>query len=424
MKCSGGTPCTECRGSGYDCSYSVSNRIGRPKGTKNKRTLVRVNRKKGDGDKADTDQGSPTHPQTWLTALSNGTGNGMTPENSASIDPMLSTTMDGSNSLAQFEKFCSFSGDLSSWYDIGDLASTSPFTPQPLTTDGLSTENKNPFPEEDSSHVSSTSLFDDKGIFDPAPDFDGLVNDMDGEAERPQEITTSTSPLSLASSITCNCVQNHAELLCRLKELDQRHTQPRLDVVLSSAQQTLVPWKSVVECRVCVHDDSQEVLILSAMSIRTVLRSLRGLCYEYYTSVVYGKESSSEQSTVVGDDQDGMQSAFGMYKITEEERMAVKDLLMSRTLDKIKYTLACFKERLNTSSVNMRARAMPTPPTSPIRSHLSNDVERLHKGGPGDYDHLLQVWRNLDDTVQDLERVLKSGTLILIDDNCCHESVN
>lgn len=44
MKCSGGNPCSGCGESGYECFYSLSNRIGRPKGTKNKRTLERMTR--------------------------------------------------------------------------------------------------------------------------------------------------------------------------------------------------------------------------------------------------------------------------------------------------------------------------------------------------------------------------------------------
>lgn len=32
-RCSGGTPCTGCQNSGYKCVYSISNRLGRPKGT-------------------------------------------------------------------------------------------------------------------------------------------------------------------------------------------------------------------------------------------------------------------------------------------------------------------------------------------------------------------------------------------------------
>jgi hypothetical protein len=37
MRCSGGSPCTGCQEMGYFCYYSISQRLGRPKGTKNKR---------------------------------------------------------------------------------------------------------------------------------------------------------------------------------------------------------------------------------------------------------------------------------------------------------------------------------------------------------------------------------------------------
>ena len=61
MKCSGGHPCDGCKDSGFGCSYSVSNRIGRPKGTKNKRTLERLSREtaenQGKSIASDQDQG-------------------------------------------------------------------------------------------------------------------------------------------------------------------------------------------------------------------------------------------------------------------------------------------------------------------------------------------------------------------------------
>ena len=50
MKCSGGNPCSACGDSRYKCFYSVSNRIGRPKGTKNKRTLERMSRNQSDNE--------------------------------------------------------------------------------------------------------------------------------------------------------------------------------------------------------------------------------------------------------------------------------------------------------------------------------------------------------------------------------------
>ena len=42
VRCSGGQPCEKCEKIGFDCVYSVSERTGRPKDTRNKKTLERV----------------------------------------------------------------------------------------------------------------------------------------------------------------------------------------------------------------------------------------------------------------------------------------------------------------------------------------------------------------------------------------------
>lgn len=42
-KCSGGLPCVTCAMSHGQCTYSVGNRLGRPKGSKNKRILLQEN---------------------------------------------------------------------------------------------------------------------------------------------------------------------------------------------------------------------------------------------------------------------------------------------------------------------------------------------------------------------------------------------
>ena len=42
VKCSGGVPCEGCRKLSVRCKYSTSNRTGRPKGVKNKKTLERI----------------------------------------------------------------------------------------------------------------------------------------------------------------------------------------------------------------------------------------------------------------------------------------------------------------------------------------------------------------------------------------------
>lgn len=50
IKCSGGKPCTGCVNSGSWCVYRESNRAGRPKGTKNKRTLELTKQHQVDSD--------------------------------------------------------------------------------------------------------------------------------------------------------------------------------------------------------------------------------------------------------------------------------------------------------------------------------------------------------------------------------------
>ena len=408
MKCSGGTPCAGCRDSGYECGYSVSNRIGRPKGTKNKRTLDRMSRKRsGASDKSDSGQASPVLAQPSVASLINGTGTNLASMDKSSIEPVLATGLDGASSFPGSEAFGPLSNDLSPWYNFGDFAASSPFTQQPSPTAAFFNEELRSYPSVDSAYVSPASLFTNKGDVASLLEPNGLLSDMDRETNRTQDITASNSSSYLASSTTCNCVQNHAELLYCLKELEQRRAQPRLDVVLSSAQQALVPWRSVVECRVCRHDGNQEVLILSAMSIGTVLLSLQSLCSEYHNGVISGQGYDQQGATI--DVPDGMQSAIGIYEITGEERMAVKDLLISRILDKMKYTLACFKERLETLNTKRDKAAALSPKKRTISNLGNSDVERLHQGGPGDLDHLVKVWRNLDSTVQTLERVLRSG---------------
>ena len=412
MKCSGGTPCAGCRDSGYECGYSVSNRIGRPKGTKNKRTLDRMSRKRsGASDKSDSTQASPVLAQTSVASLTSSTGTNLVSMDKSSIEPSLATGLDGTSSFSGSEVFGPFSDDLSPWYNFGDFAASSPFTQQPSPTATFFNEEPRSYSSVDSAYVSPASLFTNKGDVASLIGPSGLFNDMNRETNRNQNITASTSSSHLASSTTCNCVRNHAELLYCLKELEQRHAQPRLDVVLSSAQQALVPWRSIVECRVCRHDGNQEVLFLSAMSIGTVLRSLESLCSEYYNGVISGQDNYDQEGAII-DVPDGMQSAIGLYEITGEERMAVKDLLISRILDKMKYTLACFKERLETLDRKKDKAAALSLRKSMISDQSNSDVEKIHQGGPGDLDHLVKIWSNLDNTVQTLERVLRSGNIL------------
>lgn len=139
MKCSGGTPCQGCRGSDYTCIYSVSKRIGRPKGTKNKRTADRMSRQKSEKERKSyknerENQVSLSAPlpaqisgtQTQPLAFINGTGQQPTTMGKTSIDKLLESASGIPYSLPGSEACGPFADNINRWYDFGDLAKTYP----------------------------------------------------------------------------------------------------------------------------------------------------------------------------------------------------------------------------------------------------------------------------------------------------------
>ena len=128
MKCSGGTPCNGCRDSGYECSYSVSNRIGRPKGTKNKRTLERMSRNQSENEREQKARNNSTTDQSLgiqpgSIAFDNDMRMGSNVSDSMPFDSMFGTN--GSYSMPSSNTFEPFSDNFNSWYDFGDMSSMS-----------------------------------------------------------------------------------------------------------------------------------------------------------------------------------------------------------------------------------------------------------------------------------------------------------
>lgn len=161
------------------------------------------------------------------------------------------------------------------------------------------------------------------------------------------------------------------------------------------------------------------------MSIRTVLGAMSSLCTDYYSHFVPGGEALGKKQSLVTTP-DGMRSAIGFYEITGNERMAVTDLLISRTLDKVKYTLMRFKERLDTVKAKHPAVGLVSASERPYygQSKVEHDVETLSMGEMGDLNRPLQVWQNLETTVQILEDIMRKGRIIYMsnsDSACCRK---
>lgn len=229
----------------------------------------------------------------------------------------------------------------------------------------------------------------------------------------------SLSPSSPSSESTCKCLQHHAYLLCRLKDLEHGHNKPSIDLVLVGVQQALEPWKRLIQCRVCHQTDDQEVLLLSAMSIRTVLRRVQSLFFESGYPQTSGCSPSDEsggglkqQKASAGRQAfDSVRLTVGIYELTGEEQMLVTDLLLRNTLSKIEFALMCLKERLERCN-SRRTSFKPSGNDSRSLSGQSQEQEEcshvVPEGAASEADHVQQILGGVESTLQALGRLLRN----------------
>lgn len=182
MKCSGGTPCQGCRGSDHNCVYSVSKRIGRPKGTKNKRTTERANRQQSEkARKANRSEregqvpvstpcpGQFSRAQTQPILFDTSTGQQPTMMGNISIDMLLESAANGPYTLPTSESRGLFAGNTNRWYDFGDLAGTAPLKSQSALSSSFQPVGSFPndhvlrYPHNDSAYVSPGSVYSEMG---------------------------------------------------------------------------------------------------------------------------------------------------------------------------------------------------------------------------------------------------------------------
>lgn len=146
------------------------------------------------------------------------------------------------------------------------------------------------------------------------------------------------------------------------------------------------------------------------MSIRTVLGAISSLCTDYYSNIVLGGEALGRQQLLVTTPR-GMRPTIKFHEITGTERMAVTDLLISQTLDKVKYTLVHFQGRLESVRAKKPAVGLVSPSERPYlgQTKIEHDVETLSIRETGDLNQLLLIRQDLETTVQILENITRKG---------------
>ena len=183
----------------------------------------------------------------------------------------------------------------------------------------------------------------------PISSSSGSSEDLISVMQNPTPTSYTSSPRRVAEPLPpCNCLEQHAQLLYLLKNLEQGQRTSSIDVALISVQQALAPWQSLIHCRICPHDDDQSVLLLSVMSIRSILRRLQRLCLDStHTSSASGYSTPAQQTITSGSTTSFGKVTLGSYEATGDEQKLVTDLLIVRALGKIKFVLLSLKEKLD-----------------------------------------------------------------------------
>lgn len=236
-------------------------------------------------------------------------------------------------------------------------------------------------------------------------------------------------------SNACDCLQHHADLLCRLGQL--KKSNDSLDIALMFVQQAMVPWKCLSQCTVCERDDDQGTLILSAMTIRAVLHLLQRACADLIESSSSdgpsdsnGSGSSSSSPGPFDQLSENSRLMMGRYEATVEEQSLVSYILILQALSKIRSAIVSLKSKLDKTSrhqhgdtnTNTEPQSKDGRSTennanenksgttnSPEQEHAETSPLRLEKGGNGsdgdascyqDVGCMHTLLRSLDATVE------------------------
>ncbi|KAL9609284.1 MAG: hypothetical protein Q9167_005936 [Letrouitia subvulpina] len=187
---------------------------------------------------------------------------------------------------------------------------------------------------------------------------------------------------------TCSCLEQHTELLCLLKKLEQGQTS--VDSVLIGVQQALAPWQHLIQCRVCTHDGDQSVLFLAVMSIRSILRRLQRL----YLANEYSSPPSGFSTPVRASQGNSIGNVtLGSYKATDNEQKHITDLLVIHALGKIKYALLSLSDKFRQSRGRISASSLPDLTDGSMSPMAGQDI---------DPSCLQQLLQSLETTVQAL----------------------
>lgn len=412
-RCTGGHPCQSCAESQICCTYSPRNRLGRPKGSKNKRPVQRTpagnKAKQAKGPPAPTSRRSSTSidPSNRNQGDSDhSAGNGASPSQSSQPqghEPAPSSMGDwdldhdfdgvfGTGLLAEG----SSNSFLNSWIDS---ESTGHAQRRPLLDHG-------PFRAAGPVAAAETQVPAHPSLAFTAPfpprlntGFPPLMSDVPvGDAVlpsppdpvHPRSGTSPSPPLNPWARPPCLCLQQQVQLLYQLGDLQFSHAAaPTADGVLRGVDLAQKPWADVMQCSLCrTRGSQQEVLQLFAMSIRILLISVQKLIPKLQGA---GVLCEREQASALHSEALSARVLIGSHELTGDTRSEVINLVLRNAMDSISAALMHLWDRtgrpmsfqvagmdMGRLGGNNTATRTPASPPRSVLSGFGADTQSKH----------------------------------------------
>ncbi|KAI1206363.1 uncharacterized protein F4807DRAFT_439801 [Annulohypoxylon truncatum] len=346
IRCSGGNPCVTCLVSQANCSYSPGNRLGRPKGSKNKRFVV-----KEDTNRRGEAPGSKYAKGTVDRRVSEPGPRGEAQQQS---DPMPVEFDLGHGFHAGITEDL-FNPSFSSFFDTigGSHVHTSPEGDSNATfTRITNTEDQSPYQDLAFGTPSSAC---DSGY--ATTTISSYAEDIESQSTRSVASARRHKHLGIGPPIPqepthCSCLQQQVQLVYQLGDLQCSDAgNPTVDSVLRGVQLAQIPWKAIMECKRCQREEGQkEGFLLFATSIRILLSLFQKLNAISHSDGTFPESAGGQTFPFALD----VEVSIGNFKLIGGTKEEVVRVVIRRALQSVTTALLHLWERVD------RPRPSPT----------------------------------------------------------------
>ncbi|KAI1390568.1 uncharacterized protein F4822DRAFT_426415 [Hypoxylon trugodes] len=362
IRCSGGNPCLTCLVSRGQCSYSPGNRLGRPKGSKNKRAVIKENKnKREETQEGKNNNGANSRRGSDLVRKQE-------PQQNQQSDPMpVDFNIEQGFDTSLLHDLGSDSSDLLLNQNLASLIDSMNGTRVHTSLEeGLNAS----FAQASAALVPSyhdlsfgtpdSSVCDSgyaTGTVSSSADETTLPSPIGGISPGGKQGSISTNAFIFPEPSHCSCLQQQVQLVYQLGDLQSSHaSNSSVDCVLHGVQLAQLPWKGLMECSRCQSKENhKDVFLLFATSICILLSSVQKLNAN-------PRQIDVSPEAALGwnfPGASGVGVSVGSFELTGDTREEVISVVIRRSLQSITGALFYLWERVG-------------GPRSPPISDLSN----------------------------------------------------